>query len=248
MIVHADDLDLVFQAGLLLQGLVDEDPALGGRTRGLRFGRGFDLRAGLHELRVQAVVDLLGDRIFKVAVLTGGTNTETLSIFNGGMRVVAIGARDAGRVHAAQELAVVQGTGRDLVRRSQPCGHDRRAGVHVGLVQSLRNADLLLRPADVLAHGLPRRAGDDLALADLHVDAVQGLNLAVEGGNVFELQHLRFPQVGFDHFGIVADLFRCAVGQGRALVDHDDMVGNAHDQFHVMFDEQNGNIFIFTNP
>ena len=34
---------------------------------------------------------------------------------------------------------------------------------------------------------------DDLALAHLHVDAVQGLDLAVESGNVFELQHFTLP-------------------------------------------------------
>ena len=122
--------------------------------------------------------------------------------------------------------------------------------------------ELFTHVADAAAVGLRRTAeghqqgrlagtvgadqGDDLALADFDVDAVQGLDLAVEGGNVFELQHLRFPQVGFDHFRIVADLFRRAVGQRRALVDHDDVVGNAHDQFHVVFDQQHGDVVLFT--
>ena len=35
--------------------------------------------------------------------------------------------------------------------------------------------------------------GDNLTLAHFHIDAVQGLDLAVESGNVFELQHFTLP-------------------------------------------------------
>ena len=48
------------------------------------------------------------------------------------------------------------------------------------------------------------------------------------------------PQVGGDDLRVVADLGRPALGDLPAELQHDDPVADAHDQPHVVLDEQHG--------
>ena len=62
---------------------------------------------------------------------------------------------------------------------------------------------------------------------------------AVVDGHVLDLKkHLVHPQVGGDHRRVVADLGRRALGDLAAELEHDDPVGDPHDQPHVVLDEQ----------
>ena len=45
-------------------------------------------------------------------------------------------------------------------------------------------------------------------------------------------------EIGGDHLGIVAHFLRRAVGDLRAVVEHDDMIGDLHDDRHVVLDQQ----------
>ena len=48
----------------------------------------------------------------------------------------------------------------------------------------------------------------------------------------------RLAEIGADHGRIAADLGRRAVGDLAAIVEHDDVVGDAHDHAHVVLDQQ----------
>lgn len=48
-------------------------------------------------------------------------------------------------------------------------------------------------------------------------------------------------EIGSDDLGVFLDLCRCAFRDLFAEVQHDDTVGNRHDQRHVMFDQQHSN-------
>ena len=71
---------------------------------------------------------------------------------------------------------------------------------------------------------------------------VQSLSLAIEGLEALDLAGMRHqsavPRVSFDDLGVLLDLRRRAVGDFAAKVDGDDLVGNLHDQAHVMLDQQ----------
>ena len=47
-------------------------------------------------------------------------------------------------------------------------------------------------------------------------------------------------QIGGDHGGVVADLGGCALGDLLAVVQHDDLVGQAHDHVHLVLDQAHG--------
>ncbi len=54
------------------------------------------------------------------------------------------------------------------------------------------------------------------------------------------------PQVGLDDLRIALDLRRRAFGDLVPVVEHGHLVGDAHDYFHVVLDEQNGQVEIAT--
>src|SRR3990167_659466 len=47
-------------------------------------------------------------------------------------------------------------------------------------------------------------------------------------------------QVSVDHQRVAADLGRCALGDLLAVVQHDDLVGQAHDHVHLVLDQAHG--------
>ena len=53
---------------------------------------------------------------------------------------------------------------------------------------------------------------------------------------------LLLAQVGFDDLGIVADLIRGALGDDTAEIQHRDALADAHDQAHVMLDQQHSDV------
>ena len=152
---------------------------------------------------------------------------------------------------------------------------------------------------------------DDLAFLDVDVDALEGLDLAVEGLHAADsekrvaherppfFRRLRFPcrrllrrcgllggdffagpgrglwlsvawnncsaaadprgcllfhlflifdaQIGADDGRIVLHMCRRAVRNLHAVVEHDDVVGNAHDHAHVVFDQQDRHVFVLAD-
>src|ERR1035437_9952982 len=49
-------------------------------------------------------------------------------------------------------------------------------------------------------------------------------------------------EVGFDDGGVVAGLLGGAGGGGFAVVQHDDALADAHDDLHVVFDNEDGEV------
>ena len=49
-------------------------------------------------------------------------------------------------------------------------------------------------------------------------------------------------EVGFDDVGIGPDFLRRAVGDFHAVVEHDQVLADAHDELHVVFDEDDGDV------
>ena len=103
---------------------------------------------------------------------------------------------------------------------------------------------------------------------DVDVDALERLDLAVEGLDAAQLQgaagapagdrahcsssfsiasHFLFvgdAEIGGDDLRIVAHLRRRAVGDLDAVVEHDDMVGNLHHDRHVVLDQQDRGVVV----
>ena len=60
-------------------------------------------------------------------------------------------------------------------------------------------------------------------------------------------RHL-LAQVGVDHLRVAADLLRGALGDGLAVVEHVDALADAHDDLHVVLDEQDGEPELVADP
>ena len=73
-------------------------------------------------------------------------------------------------------------------------------------------------------------------------DVADRLDVAVVDAQALDLKKHRLvhSQVGRDHGGVVADLGGRALGDLAAELQHDDPVGDAHDQPHVVLDQQHG--------
>ena len=91
--------------------------------------------------------------------------------------------------------------------------------------------------------------GDDLAFVHMEGDVLDGVDGAVVDVDAFNAQHslchgsaLLLAQVGFDDLGVVADLVGGALGDDPAEVQHRDALADAHDQIHVMLDQQDGDV------
>ena len=54
------------------------------------------------------------------------------------------------------------------------------------------------------------------------------------------------PQVGLDDFRVALDLRRRPFGDLEPVVEHGHLVGDAHDDFHVVLDEEDGQVEIAT--
>ena len=92
-----------------------------------------------------------------------------------------------------------------------------------------------------LSGAITAQHGDNLPLCHGQGDATHGLNVAVVDVQVVDLQqrHLVFvrAQIRLDHGGITLDLLRCARGDLAAIIEHRHVVGDAHDQPHVVIDK-----------
>ena len=87
--------------------------------------------------------------------------------------------------------------------------------------------------------------GDDLALVHLEGDILDCVDVAIKDVDVINFQQslchrsaLLLTQVGFDDLGIVADLVRRTLGDDAAKVQHGDALADAHDEAHIMLDEE----------
>ena len=55
---------------------------------------------------------------------------------------------------------------------------------------------------------------------------------------------LLLPEVGLDDARVVAHLLRRALGDLLAVVEHGDLLGDAHDDLHVVLDEQDREVLL----
>ncbi len=55
-------------------------------------------------------------------------------------------------------------------------------------------------------------------------------------------------EVSREHLGVLADLFRGAVGDGLAVVEDVDLLAHAHDHLHVVLDEDDGDLELVAEP
>ena len=91
----------------------------------------------------------------------------------------------------------------------------------------------------------------DFALLDAQRDAVQRLNRTVADAQVFDGQErhrvmkrqiyfdwLATAQIGGNHFRIILNFRRRAVGDHHAVVEHGDPLADLHHQAHVVVDQQ----------
>src|SRR5215813_13100324 len=58
----------------------------------------------------------------------------------------------------------------------------------------------------------------------------------------------RLAQISADHPFILLHLWRCALGDLTAEIERDDLVGDRHDEVHVMLDEKNGDLAFVADP
>ncbi len=96
-----------------------------------------------------------------------------------------------------------------------------------------------------LAGAVGSEQRDDFPRADFKRQVLEHFDGAISGADLVELQHgaLRgdfLAEIGLDDLRVVAHFFRRAVGDLHAVVEDENFVGNGHDDFHVMFDEQDG--------
>ena len=115
-----------------------------------------------------------------------------------------------------------------------------------------------VKPGDrAQCRGLARPVGADerdaLAFVDGQRHALERLDVAVEGMDLVDLEqrHQTAPsdacgravllaEVGLDHARVVAHRRRVALGDLLAVVEHRDLLGDAHHDLHVVLDEQDG--------
>src|SRR3989440_7103633 len=100
-----------------------------------------------------------------------------------------------------------------------------------------------------LAGTIAADEGPDLSLLDAEGDALKRMDPAVVGVDGIDLEErhqapLRtFPQVGFDHPRIAADIRGLAFGDLLAVVEDDDAIRDPHHDLHVVLDQENGDPF-----
>ncbi len=150
---------------------------------------------------------------------------------------------------------------------------DDVVGGHGGQVAAVEDDLSAARPQQsahrVQHRRLARAVGaderDDLAVIDGQRDATQGLDVAVVGVQVGDLEqrHVRpcpapargaaaltragaLAQVGLDDPLVALDLRRRALGDALAVVEDRDALGDAHDHAHGMLDEQDGDAALVT--
>ena len=119
-------------------------------------------------------------------------------------------------------------------KRIEPCARRREAGDRAqrrGLARAVR--------AD---------QRDDLALLDLERDALERGDVAVVGVDVVELEQRHqlalLSEVGLDHAVVRPDLVRLALGDLLAVVEHPDVLGHAHDDLHVVLDQEDRQVLL----
>src|SRR5690606_27092136 len=83
-----------------------------------------------------------------------------------------------------------------------------------------------------LARAVGADQGDDLAFVHLDGNVVKRLDSTIISMYVLELQHLFFPQIGFDDTRVDANIGRQADSDGLAMFHDQDAVRYAHDQAH----------------
>ena len=166
--------------------------------------------------------------------------------------------RPSGHLHDAERHDVVGGHAREV-----PAVED-----DLPAARPQQPADGVQRGRLAGAVGADER--DDLALVDGQGDALQGVDVAVVGVEVGDLEQRhgqasvragsrRLPaascrrcrrhppparrglaQVGLDDALVALDLGRRALGDALAVVEHRDALGDAHDDAHLVLDEQDG--------
>ena len=89
-----------------------------------------------------------------------------------------------------------------------------------------------------------------LPFSTLALTALQRADRAVADFEVCEFKHrASFPRYAAITFGIVPDLIRGPFGDLLAVVEHGNALADAHDDLHVVLDEQNGEAeFLLREP
>src|SRR5256885_2519717 len=100
-----------------------------------------------------------------------------------------------------------------------------------------------------LAGTIAADEGHDLSLLDAEGDALKRMDPTVVGVDGIDLEErhqapLRtFPQVGFDHPRIAANIRGLAFGDLLAVVEDDDAIRDSHHDLHIVLDQENGDPF-----
>src|SRR5581483_12492497 len=115
----------------------------------------------------------------------------------------------------------------------------RRQAVDAGAVEQDPAAAGPQQPGDGPQHGRLAGAvradqGHDLALLHLERDALERGDVAVVGVEIVDSQHAADgpPEIGFDDLRLVLDHGRRPLGDLLTVVEHHDVVGDAHDDLH----------------
>lgn len=91
--------------------------------------------------------------------------------------------------------------------------------------------------------------GHDFAGLDAKRDAAERFDRTVEDAEVFDFEQSHAlhrggigTQVGGDDLGIVLNFVRGAVRDDLAVIEHGDLFADIHDEAHIVFDEQDGEV------
>ena len=139
--------------------------------------------------------------------------------------------------HAAALRHLRQAQADDLVRLHLADG--LAAVVDLAALQLQQTGDRVHRRG--LARAVRTDQGDDLALIDMERNVLDGVDRAIVNIDIFVQKASRpssvTSQICRNDLRVVADGFAVAAGNHTAIVQHGDLLADAHDKAHIMLNQ-----------